>query len=146
MTRLLFALTVPLLIALPTFSTAPAAAHDTPVAHAAASTRILCVNLNGSRYVRRNAPSRCASFGPGEAFAGGVDLKGIRWSGWGTSRARGRGIECGFRADCHDIKVSIVADRPRRGCGGVRVYTRLRATSTHGTATVRLKTCPKDVY
>jgi hypothetical protein len=119
---------------------------DRPGAVAAAKTTyILCLNVAGTRYVLRYRPRRCAHFGPGGIFAGGVNLRRIRWAAWDQPSVRGRARECGFHLPCADIPVDIRAYSRRRACGRV-VFTRLRATSRHGTTIVSLTRCPKRSF
>ena len=112
-----------------------------PVA-AAKPKRLNCINKGGTEYVFKRKPKACGVFGPGGSFGGGVDLRQLKWKGWGTKSARATGIECGFRADCSDIPVTVRAYRLRT-CGSRRVYTRLRARSTFGTSTVAVPRCPR---
>jgi hypothetical protein len=106
---------------------------------------ISCVNRGATRYRRVYRPERCAHFGPGDRNAGGVNLAGLRWSSWNGDVARGRGIERGFHLPYSRIRVRVRAYRVRTACGR-RVYTRLRATSSHGTTVVRLAACPRPIY
>lgn len=116
---------------------------DGPVVVAAKHTNILCLNTAGTRYVVRYRPRSCTVLGPHGAFAGGVDLKRIRWRSWNEPAVRGRARECGFHVPCDNVRVRIRAYRRRHACGRV-VYTRLRATSKFGTTTVRLARCPRS--
>jgi hypothetical protein len=118
------------------------ASTPTPQARSAAFTYIHCLNESGSRYVRKRKPARCAHYGRGGTFGGGVDLKNIRWSSYTGRQARGRATECGFRQRCSNIPVRVRAYRVREACGR-RVYTRLRAISRYGTTVVRLARCPR---
>jgi hypothetical protein len=108
---------------------------------AAAAVRILCLNKAGSAYVKRAHPSKCAAFGPGGSFGGGVNLRGLKWHAWGHSTARASGIEGGFHLPLEHTPVKVKAYRIVSGSCG-RVYSRLRATSKHGSTTVKLKLCP----
>jgi len=110
-------------------------------AAAAKPKRITCVNKGGSDYLLKRKPGRCTVFGSGGTFGGGVDLRGLKWTDWGKKAARATGIECGFRQDCVNIPVKVKAFRLRT-CGGKRVYTRLRASSTFGTTTAPAPRCP----
>jgi len=112
-------------------------------AGAAKHTNILCLNKAGTEYVVKYRPKTCAVFGPGGAFAGGVNLKRIRWRSWNRPSVRGRARECGFHLPCENTKVRIRAYRRRHACGRV-VFTRLKATSALGTTIVRLRRCPGD--
>jgi hypothetical protein len=105
-------------------------------------TRISCLNKGGSAYRYKRKPRSCAIFGPGGAFAGGVDLKKLAWTGWGRKTAKARGVECGFDAECSDIDVKVKAYRRRTGCNGKRAYTRIKATSQFGTTVARVPRCP----
>jgi hypothetical protein len=113
-----------------------------PQADASAFTYINCLNREGTRYVRKRKPARCAHFGPGGSFGGGVNLRGIQWSSYTGSEARGTATECGFHQGCANTRVTIRAYRVRVACRR-HVYTRLRATSRFGTTTVRLARCPR---
>jgi hypothetical protein len=117
-------------------------AFVSPQADASAFTYINCLNTAGTRYVRKRKPAECAHFGPGGSFGGGVNLKKIHWSSYTGSEARGTATECGFRQDCENVRVTIRAYRVRVACRR-HVYTRLRATSRHGTTVVRLARCPR---
>jgi hypothetical protein len=106
---------------------------------------ISCANRGATRYRRVYRPERCTHFGRGDANAGGVNLAGLRWSSWNGDVARGRGIERGFHRPYSRIRVRVRAYRVRTACGR-RVYTRLRATSRHGTTVVRMAACPRPIY
>lgn len=108
---------------------------------AAKPKRLNCINKGGTSYVFKKRPKTCGVFGPGGTFGGGVDLRQLKWKGWGTRTARATGIECGFRQDCTAVAVKVRAFRLRT-CGGKRVYTRLRATSKFGTTTAPAPRCP----
>jgi len=108
---------------------------------AAKHTNILCLNKAGTKYVVKYRPGSCAHFGPGGAFAGGVNLKHIHWRSWNRPSVTGRAKECGFHLPCENTKVRIRAYRRRRACGRI-VFTRLKARSSFGTTVVRLKRCP----
>jgi hypothetical protein len=118
-----------------------AASRQLPVAGPAAFTYIHCLDKTGSRYVRKRRPPRCAHFGPGGTFGGGVNLKDIRWISYTGRQASGTATECGFHLPCANVPVSVRAYRVRVACGR-HVYTRLRATSRYGTTLVRLARCP----
>ncbi len=109
-------------------------------------TWIICLNASGTRVVLRYRPQLCAHFGPNGAFGGGVNLKGLSWRLWGASTAQANGIECGFHLPCAEVPVQVRAYRISRSCryrgSRYRIYTRLRATSSFGTTTVRLRACP----
>ena len=121
------------------------AALVSPQADASAFMYINCLNRDGTRYVRKRRPVRCAHFGPGGSFGGGVNLRDIHWSSYTGSEARGTATECGFHLPCANVRVTIRAYRVRVACRR-HVYTRLRATSRHGTTTVRLARCPRAAY
>jgi hypothetical protein len=116
---------------------APEAATGLPYIH--------CLSKSGSRYVSKRKPGRCAHFGPGGSFGGGVNLKNIDWTTYTGRRARGTATECGFHLPCENVPVTIRAYRVRTA-RGKRVYTRLRATGKHGTTVVRLATYPHSSY
>jgi hypothetical protein len=113
-----------------------------PASAAAKHTNILCLNEAGTRYVVRYRPRSCAHYGPHGAFAGGVNLKRIRWRSWNRPSVTGRARECGFHLPCENVKVRIRAYRRRHACRRI-VFTRLRARSSFGTTTVRLARCPR---
>lgn len=112
-----------------------------PTASAEARTHIMCLNNAGSRYVAEYRPEKCAHYGNNGSFGGGVFLKSMEWENWGDSRAQGEGKDCGFHVPCADVHVDVVLRREREACGR-RVYTRLKATSQHGTTRIRLERCP----
>jgi len=112
-------------------------------ASAGANPRVYCLNDSGDRYIDKSKPGRCAAYGPGGTFGGGVFLKRIRWRDWGDGVARGKAIECGFHLPCADIPVRVRAFRVRSRCGGGKAYTRLRAKSRHGRTVVRLPRCSR---
>src|ERR687887_1000968 len=91
---------------------AAAAAQGGAVA-AAKHTNILCLNKAGTEYVVKYRPRTCAHFGPGGVFAGGVNLKRIRWRAWNRPSVRGRARECGFHLPCENIRVRVRAYRRR---------------------------------
>lgn len=111
----------------------------------AGSTAILCANSDGSEYRRKERPRKCAIFGRNGIFAGGVNLKKIRWKGWGQKRARAKAIECGFHLPCADIRARVRASKPRTRCGH-RVYTRIKVRTRFGRATPRPAGCPGPVF
>jgi hypothetical protein len=116
-----------------------------PQAEVSAYTYIHCLNSGGTRYVRRRRPTRCAHFGRGGTFGGGVNLKDIVWSSYTGRQARGTAIEQGFHLPYSNIPVRIRAYRVRTRRGR-RVYTRLRAASSYGTTLVRLATYQHRAY
>ena len=117
------------------------AEREAPEATVAAFTYIHCLNKAGSRYVRKRKPARCAHFGRGGTFGGGVFLEDIKWTKYSGREALGTATECGFHLPCQNVPVKIRAYRVRT-IHGKHVYTRLRATSTYGTTVVRLATYP----
>jgi hypothetical protein len=114
-----------------------------PQADASAFTYIHCLDSTGSRYLRRRRPKKCAHFGHGGSFGGGVNLRNIVWSSYTGRQARGTAIEQGFHQPYANIPVNIRAYRVRSRRGR-RVYTRLRASSSHGTTVVQLATYQHD--
>jgi hypothetical protein len=120
-------------------------AFASPQADASAFPYINCLSRDGTRYVRKRKPARCAHFGPGGSFGGGVNLRDIHWRSYTGSEARGTATECGFHLPCANVRVTIRAYRVRRACGR-HVYTRLRARSRYGTTLVRLVRCPGRAY
>jgi hypothetical protein len=117
------------------------AAPQTP----APPTGILCLDKVGINYVVKAQPGKCAAFGQGESFGGGVNLSRLRWQGWGTARATARGIECGFHLPCERIKVKVVASEPVVNCAGETVYSQIRAKSRFGHSSVPPHSCPGPV-
>ncbi len=115
-------------------------------ASAARPLSALCLTTGGTATTPKVRPKRCAHFGPGGSFGGGVNLVSLHWSHWGAATASGTGIERGFHLPFSNIAVSVSAYRRRNGCRvhgrRLRAYTRLRATSVYGTTIVRLGTCP----
>jgi len=115
-------------------------------ASAARPLSLLCLTTGGTATTPKVRPHRCAHFGPGGSFGGGVNLVSLHWSHWGSSTTSGTGIERGFHLPLSNIPVSVSAYRRRNGCRvrgrRLRVYTRLRTTSVYGTTLVRLGTCP----
>ncbi|MDQ6750736.1 MAG: hypothetical protein M3Z33_08305 [Actinomycetota bacterium] len=104
-----------------------------PARGAARPLSLLCLTTNGMATTSKVRPHRCAHFGPGGSFGGGVNLVSLHWSHWGSSITSGTGIERGFHLPFSNIAVSVSAYRRRNGCRvhgrRLRVYTRLRATS-----------------
>ena len=119
------------------------------VAAAARPVSALCLTVNGRATTPKVRPHRCAHFGPGGSFAGGVNLVSLQWKHWGSPLATGTGVERGFHLPFSNIPVTVKAYRRRTGCRvrgrRLRVYTRLQATSSYGTTVVRLGTCPRRV-
>ena len=103
-------------------------------------TEIQCLDESGRSHVPKKHPRRCALFGPGGAFAGGVNLAKLEWHRWGKARARAEGIEKGFHLPPSHIPVQVVA-LERFSCGSVFHYGKLRVTSRYGTTTVAVPTC-----
>jgi len=116
-------------------------AGGTPAQSKAEGVSIMCLNKAGTRYKRKVEPVHCAHFGPGGAFAGGVNLKRLDWRTWGGPRAKGTGRERGFHLPCAAKRAKARAYRIRTACGQ-RVYTRLKSVSGYGTTVVKLKRCP----
>jgi hypothetical protein len=129
------------LLAMSTSISSPAAGRA-----AKAETHLLCLNGDGiSEYRRKDRPKQCTIFGQGGIFAGGVNLKKLKWRGWGHKRARANGIECGFHLPCQNIKAKVRVWRPRERCGK-RVYTRLRARTRYGHSRADVQGCPGPVF
>jgi hypothetical protein len=118
-------------------------ASPLPAAQESASgkpTEIRCLDRSGRSHVAKSLPRRCTLFGPGGAFAGGVNLAQLNWHGWGQPRATAQGIEKGFHLPASHISVQVTAFE-RVGCGSVYRYAKLRATSRYGTTTATAPTC-----
>jgi hypothetical protein len=126
----------------------PGAALDSATAAARTANRkirLICLDRDGSEYRRKEQPSQCAILGKGGIFAGGVNLKRLKWRGWGHARAKATGIECGFHLPCEDIRAEVQAWRPRERCGKV-VYTRFKATSKYGSSRADVQSCPGPAF
>jgi hypothetical protein len=109
---------------------------------AGGGVKIFCLNSKGTDYKPRTAPSTCVHYCPGGAFGGGVNLEQLVWTNFGSATATATAIECGFHLPCSNIPVQVTAFRLKKVCGK-RVYTRLSATSSFGTTTVKLFRCEK---
>ncbi len=103
-------------------------------------TFLPCLNKAGSKYRTKTEPHRCAHFGRGGAFAGGVNLEDLVWQSWGEALATATGVECGFHLPCAKIAVQVQAFRVRKACGR-RTYTRLKAVSEFGKTLVKTRAC-----
>ena len=103
-------------------------------------TFLPCLNKAGSKYRAKTEPHRCAHFGRGGAFAGGVNLEDLVWQSWGEALATATGVECGFHLPCAKIAVQVQAFRVRKACDR-RIYTRLMAVSDLGKTLVKTRAC-----
>ena len=103
-------------------------------------TYLPCLNKPGTKYRAKTEPGRCAHFGRGGAFAGGVNLEDLVWLNWGEALATATGTECGFHLPCERIAVEVKAFRVRKACGR-RIYTRLKAVSELGKTLVKTRAC-----
>jgi hypothetical protein len=103
-------------------------------------TYLPCLNKAGGKYRPRAEPKRCAHFGRGGTFGGGVILEDLVWTNWGEALATATGIECGFHLPCAKTAVQVQAFRVRKACGR-RVYTRLKAVSEFGKTLVKTRAC-----
>ena len=103
-------------------------------------TYLPCLNKAGTEYRAGTEPKRCAHFGRGGAFAGGVNLEKLVWQNWGEALTSATGTECGFHLPCAKIDVEVQAFRIRKACGR-RVYTRLKAVSEFGKTLVKTRAC-----
>jgi hypothetical protein len=101
---------------------------------------IVC-NDNQKRPVVRHAPLKCEVLPPLAAFAEGLNLVGLQWRNWGGSSATGTGYERGFHLPFEHIPVAVVAYQIVTCSDGSRLYTRLRASSSYGTTSVRAQGC-----
>jgi hypothetical protein len=124
---------------------APSSAEHGPPAPAKAETHLVCLNGDGSEYRRKDRPKQRAIYGRGGIFAGGVNLKKLKWRSWGHARAKAKGIECGFHLPCADITAKVRAWRPRERYGK-RVYTRLKATTRFGHSRANAQGCPGPAF
>jgi hypothetical protein len=103
-------------------------------------TYLPCLNKSTTKYRAKAEPHRCAHFGRGAAFAGGVNLEDLVWLNWGEALATATGTECGFHLPCAKIAVEVKAFRIRKACGR-RIYTRLKAVSEFGKTLVKTQAC-----
>jgi hypothetical protein len=103
-------------------------------------TFLPCLNKAGTKYRAKTEPHRCAHFGRGGAFAGGVELQNLVWQNWGEAISSATGVECGFHLPCAKIAVQVQAFRVRKACGR-RIYTRLKAVSEFGKTLVKTRAC-----
>jgi hypothetical protein len=103
-------------------------------------TYLPCLNKPGTKYRAKTEPHRCAHFGRGGAFAGGVDLQSLVWQNWGHALTTAIGVECGFHLPCANVAVQVQAFRVRKACGR-RVYTRLKAVSELGKTLIKTRAC-----
>jgi hypothetical protein len=73
-------------------------------------------------------PKRCTILPPRASFNEGVNLAALHWRGWGSGRARFRGVSKGFHRPYLHLHVRGYAFRPRPDrCGGpLVIYTRVR--------------------
>jgi endonuclease YncB( thermonuclease family) len=110
------------------------------------ASRTYCLNDAGDRYIEKASPENCAAYGPGGTFAGGVNLKNLRWRSWGGSSAKARGKECGFHLPCADFRARVRAYRARANCTGGKAFTRLRAKTRFGRSVVRLPRCRSAAF
>jgi hypothetical protein len=110
------------------------------VSSGAGSSHVLlpCLNKTGEKVVFKFKPGSCADFGPAGTNADSTSLAKLKWSSWGGSTAKARGVECGAHLPCAKIPAKVVASRPRKACGGRHVYTRLKVTTHFGTGTFPL--------
>jgi len=106
---------------------------------------ILCLNKQGTAYVPKVKPHRCAIYGRHGSFAGGVNLKQIHWHNWGHGRARAKAIECGFHLPCEHIRAHVRVRRLRGRCRR-KVYPRLEAHTKFGTSRPRPPGCPGPAF
>jgi hypothetical protein len=114
----------------------PAPAH--------ARTLILCKASGTFKRVGRVHPRTCTTLGPLDSFCCAFNLRKLRWKHWGQSTATARGIERGFHLPLANTKVRVRAFRRRRAPCGDLVYTRVRATSRHGSFTQRFPRVCRD--
>jgi hypothetical protein len=124
----------------PLSSEARQAAHERITPISPTLTYLPCLNKAGSKYAPRAEPKRCAHFGRGGIFGGGVNLEDLVWTNWGEALATATGTECGFHLPCAKIAVQVQAFRVRMACGR-RVYTRLKTVSEFGKTRVKTRAC-----
>jgi hypothetical protein len=101
----------------------------------------LVCNDSLAKPVIRGAPWKCTILPPRAAFAEGANLIGLRWRTWGGSSATGTGFERGFHLPLTRTSVAVVVYRIVSCKSGVRLYTRLRVSSSYGTSNVRAQGC-----
>jgi len=110
-------------------------------ASADARAKLPC-NDGGGSAVLKVKPKACTVLPPRASFSEGTNLGKLRWSSFGGSKARFRGIEKGFHLPYSRIKVTGYAYRPRPNCGsGSRVYTRVLVKSRFGSIRVKTQGC-----
>jgi len=108
---------------------------------AQAGTKLPC-NNGGGTAVLTVKPKACTVLPPRASFSDGSNLGKLRWSSFGGSKARFRGIEKGFHLPFSKIKVTGYAYRPRPNrCGASRVYTRVYVKSRFGSIRVKTQAC-----
>ena len=96
-----------------------------------------CEDRRDSLVLYLHRPRRCDVAAPSQSYGLVVNLRDLRWRGWGSSIATARATESG-RA------VRVRAWRLRKLCGdidGSRAYTRLRVSSRRGFVTMRRPAC-----
>jgi hypothetical protein len=93
-------------------------------------TLMACVKpFDGNSYVFPRHPRHCLVHLANKPWDGNdiAPVEGIRWSHWGSYRARGHGT---FHGNMNYTAPStIVVSRPRRCRNGTRKYTRARITT-----------------
>jgi hypothetical protein len=98
---------------------------------------MVCANRRATAIHREfDKPRTCNTLRPRQPFAQAVNLAKLRWSGWGKTTAKARGIDRGFRKKDRDTAVTVRASGRRVGCRGDWIYTKLRVHSKYGTDVV----------
>jgi hypothetical protein len=105
-------------------------------------TLMACVNLSTfDSSVFKQAPRTCVLHFSNKPYDGDdmAFVGSIRWSGWGTGLARGRGT---FRGNMdYTSPATIVLMNKRRCRNGTRNYTRARITTSLGSGSGPLAAC-----
>jgi hypothetical protein len=108
---------------------------------------MVCANKRATAIHREfDKPRTCNTLRPRQPFAQAVNLAHLKWTGWGKSVAKARGIDRGFRKKDRDTAVTVRASGRRVGCQGDWIYTELRVHSKYGTDVVyQPSICPDEL-
>ncbi|HYH52631.1 MAG TPA: hypothetical protein VD761_00725 [Solirubrobacterales bacterium] len=109
---------------------------------AASEPRLIC-NPALDVAIATEEPERCMILPPRASFTEGLNLAQLQWRGWGSGRARFRGVSKGFHRPYLHLRVTGYVDRLRPDrCGGpLMIYTRVRLRFDGRTYTVTPQTC-----
>ena len=93
-----------------------------------------CINQAFTAFVLVVRPAKCiVAASPNVSFGQAANLRAIRWSSWGGSRAVGHGYELGFHLPYSHIPATVVLTRPSFVEElGIYVYKHFRVTSRYG--------------